>query len=383
MIDNISKINSIPEHLIMPDTNFIALTISCHIIQIRSIDTITQTFESRIMFIFNWKTLKKFEEINLLKDNNGNYNEWVPTIHFLNNKKKIQKLYEELNKIKRKKLYSQMSYKIMYDGIFLERYNLKHFPIDTQRLHIRIIFIDFPQSILKDFEEHLPNSFKLFKASNLLYEEGFNEKNEWELVSGININEGKSIANRTDGYRYKTINIYITISRKVGFYIWNAFIPVTVIVFCSCVSFIIDRDDLFGASTLTFTMILSLIALKFTLLRDIQTTSSMTYFDKYMLSAFIFIAVIILQNVITYSIYTNEIYLDKNNINLFNIHSGIFITASWFLFSVIILIIMSFKKLRHMISYPIDDISFKELDIDNMNLEIFQPVIDIPDITII
>lgn len=375
MINNVSKIKPIPEYLIMPDTQNIALTVSCHIIQIGSIDMLNQTFTCRLMFIFNWKTLKKFDEIDVSK----NTDEWKPTIQFLNNKKQPVRLYEDLHKIKRKRYYSQMSYKVVYDGLFIENYELKHFPIDIQRLFIRLVFIDFPQSVLKECEYNLPNSFKLLKATNLFYNEGFNHRNEWELVQGIHMNEGKTLPIRTDGYRYKTMNIYITISRKVGFYIWNALIPVTVIVLCSCVSFIINSDDLFGSSTLASTMMLSLIALKFSLLQNIQTTSNMTYFDKYILIAFVYIAIVILQNVIIYSLNNNENYIDKSYVKMCNLYSGVVITGSWFIFSITVFIIMSIKQIRYKISYPIDDESFDIIDLETTSIEIFHTAL--PDST--
>jgi hypothetical protein len=361
------RYNKMFTELLLPEFNNISLTIGCHIIHLRGINTIDQSFDCRLMLIFMWKVNKSYELINVSK----NSPEWKPSFMFLNNKIVPHKINETFNKI-RKKTYTNMVYKVIYDGTFVEHFELQHFPIDTQRLYIRTILTDFPVSIIRnDREIEMSNKFTLLKIKPLIYEEGFSESNTWELIDGIHMDEGRTLANRNDGIRYSTVNIYVTISRNVGFYIWNAMIPVTILVTCSFLSFILNINELASSSQITLTMMLTLIALKFSLVQYIQTTSYMTYMDKYILIAFIYIGLVIVQNVVMY--YLSNLYsiqdIRWNVVIKANNISAISMCVTWIFFNLLILIIMSISKLRRMISFPIKDASFNSIDLDNLSLD--------------
>jgi hypothetical protein len=118
-------------------------------------------------------------------------------------------------------------------------------------------------------------------------------------------------------------------------------------------------------------MMLTLIALKFSLVQYIQTTSYMTYMDKYILIAFIYIGLVIVQNVVMY--YLSNLYsiqdIRWNVVIKANNISAISMCVTWIFFNLLILIIMSISKLRRMISFPIKDASFNSIDLDNLSLD--------------
>jgi hypothetical protein len=364
--DSLIRYGSVPNYLIIPGYQYTTLTIGCHIMQLRAIDTINQSFECRFMLILTWKTTKKYEDINITDLNK----EWKPTLLFTNSRSKIVKLQEDLYKLKKHR-YTYMIYKTIYDGVFIEHFKLHHFPMDTQRLFIRMMLLDFPTST-RSLSSRLDNTnFKILKTNTIMYSEGFSESNTWKLVEEIRLDEGKSLPERHDGMRYNTVNIYMTISRNVGFYIWNAIIPAMILVTCSFISFVVDISEFAASCLISLTMMLTLIALKFSLMQFIQTTSYMTYLDIYILIAYCYISLVILQNVIIY-LLSKQYESDEHSLTIIlkaNTISGEIMCGTWFFFNLLVISIMSINNLRKIISYPLYDSSFTELDIDNISLD--------------
>jgi hypothetical protein len=364
------SLKELPFELVIPGQPFMTLTVGCQIMQLRAIDTINQLFDCRFMLIFSWKTTKSYEQIDISAETL----EWKPNILFMNSKSTLLKLKEIFYKFNKGE-HTNIIYKVIYDGTFIEHFELQHYPIDSQRLYIRILLTDFPISVNQTYL----NSFKLLKTKTLIHDEGFTESNTWELEKDIRIEEGKTLPERNDGLIYSTINIYLTISRNVGFYIWNVMIPTVILVMCSFISFILTIDDLIDSCLITLTMLFTLIALKFSLTQYIQTTSYMTYLDKYILIAFIYISLVILQNVLMYSLsklYHNDPDEDGDNhiktiITINNI-SAFIMLGTWIVFNIIVVFIMGFKKFRLLISYPMDDKSFSKIDINNHHIENFE-----------
>jgi hypothetical protein len=91
------------------------------------------------------------------------------------------------------------------------------------------------------------------------------------------------------------------------------------------VTFIIEANDFATRFNITFTIILTFIASKFSISSMVPVTNYMTYLDIYMVTSFAYLVLVAIQNTIYYSFKSGGLELASQ----FNKITGAVIVSTW------------------------------------------------------
>lgn len=172
----------------------------------------------------------------------------------------------------------------------------------------------------------LPGVIVLRNEGIAIYKENFVQSDSWRTnYDNIELRQGHTFHNRDEaGLSFTTMRIVMEIERKFGFYFWNIVFPTFILVDLSFVSFLFQEKDLTDRLTVTLTLILTMFALKFAVSQYIPPTNYLTLLDRYIVTSYIMLALVALQNVICRMID------DGHSANIFNRVTAIMIMAFWF-----------------------------------------------------
>lgn len=216
-----------------------------------------------------------------------------PTIEFTND---VQILHESHN---------NCQYDLICQGTFLNHMDLHKFPFDNQILHIQFEIVNVQEQV------------RLTHGAIL----EFHQSDDWHLYEQMYL----------DHVRNK-ITILIHVKRYGGYVMFNVMFPVFSCVFLSFVTFIIEANDFATRFNITFTLILTFIASKFSSSNMVPTTNYLTHLDKYMILSFAFLITVAIQNTVYYSLLSHGIDMA----NRFNRITGSSILSMWCLVHLVI-----------------------------------------------
>jgi len=164
-------------------------------------------------------------------------------------------------------------------GVFAETLELNDFPFDCQDLTVTIT------TERSEKELELVPDLKEDSAVNLTQ---FVEQQEWTIHQYIETN----IALRFNEYSYSkqkhpVFAVTSRASRKPGYFYWNIFLVMFFISTLSFATFSVKPELPQNRLQLTFTLLLTKVAFKFTVSQSLPRISYLTYLDKYILAMMI------------------------------------------------------------------------------------------------
>lgn len=164
-------------------------------------------------------------------------------------------------------------------GVFAETLELNDFPFDCQDLTVTIT------TERSEKELELVPDLKEDSAVNLTQ---FVEQQEWTIHQYIETN----IALRFNEYSYSkqkhpVFAVTSRASRKPGYFYWNIFLVMFFISTLSFATFSVKPSLPQNRLQLTFTLLLTKVAFKFTVSQSLPRISYLTYLDKYILAMMI------------------------------------------------------------------------------------------------
>ena len=299
----------IPNCIYSDEASYIPMEVIAHVKSITALDTSKQMFTARLIIILRW-------QMNFACDCN-----WRPELEFENAMEEF-KINDQLFTPNHEDGKSQLE--IQCQNTFSEYMELHYFPLDQQCLHIKIMFKNCRYGL---------RSIKFLKRSAFIYEDGFIQLDDFRLFKQIKLMQGFTMPNRYND-KYTTLTLLMYAQRLNGFYVWNIVIPIFLLVSLSFVSFILDIEDFNMRFNITLTLLLTLVATKFSISTMLPQTSYLTLLDKYILTSFSYITIVALQNTVTF-------YLNKKEFDFveeLNMYSGITLVAIWFMFHKYILL---------------------------------------------
>lgn len=110
-----------------------------HIMVIDNINTVQQQFYCRAWIQLRWAVAAGAGE--------ALDTAWRPSLQVLNGADNVQ-LSERLSQVQDEHGRPCMQMKILIEGNFLERFELHHFPLDQQRLHLRFAIWNCPDALV-------------------------------------------------------------------------------------------------------------------------------------------------------------------------------------------------------------------------------------------
>lgn len=249
--------------------------VSLYLIDISEIDDRHQTFTAEVYFAARWRdprlarraaseSVCTFSPVDI----------WNPRLRLLN-QRDVKKRFEDVVSVDSA---GNVSYEQRFAGVFISAGDVSTFPFDQRNLAISMVAVGFTEDdISLAFDEKLTGRRDVFSVAN------------WSIsaaetdVSRVRVLENVS---------YTRVRIAVEAKRMARYYIWNALVPLMMIVFMSWGVFWINPSNLGPQIGLAATSMLTLIAYRFTLANVLPPVAYLTRMDILLivLSAFVLLA---------------------------------------------------------------------------------------------
>lgn len=199
---------------------------------------------------------------------------------------------------------------LKYYATFYEILELDHFPFDRQILHIDISsfrpsnelrFVQFPDRHNKIFA--MPISMWDVQTSADGAEHGLRSHAgeddgptrpggsvrssalRWTAPPTI-VTPASELLASADGLLYPRARFEIKIERRCAWYLWNVLLVTWALVAVSAVVFAIEPTETADRMSVNLTLVLTVMAFKFTFSSDMPKKAYLTWMDKYLVAAF-------------------------------------------------------------------------------------------------
>lgn len=201
---------------------------------------------------------------------------WWPQVEFLN-AGKIENVDRSLF------IYpnGKVEYHIGFTGSFRSHLDLTQFPFDKQTLQIKVDSFLWNKNIV----EFVPSAE--FASFQNLGADIHNDEKIIDTSVSMELNKGVKLTQFGGSDEFSTIVASITIARKPGFFLYQLFVPLFLIMGISCTVFFASRSDYIEVVALSLTSFLVFLAAKFTLNQDLPRVGYMTVIDKAFLVAYL------------------------------------------------------------------------------------------------
>ena len=174
-------------------------------------------------------------------------------------------------------------------GTFSARLDLTEFPLDRQTLTVTFISLrDGPEELT--FVPAWGGTTDDFTEVGWFAELG-------EMRSGRYDFEFVRHTEEAEGGALTRFDFDVLVARDVRYYVWNVFLPLSLIVFTSWVVFWIDPSQLGVQSGVGTAMLLTIVAFMFSLQTILPTVPYLTRLDFFVYSALIFVFLALLESV--------------------------------------------------------------------------------------
>lgn len=172
-----------------------------------------------------------------------------------------------------------------FNSVLSNTFRLKKFPFDTQVLQV-------------EYEPFFSAKREIQFASGTLPGTGFRERGLSDLaawqVRGVRYVTG-AVASDGSLPENKEALFQITIHRRPGFYIWKIFLPIMIMSLIPMVVFWIDPKEFDWLLKVPMTMLLSMVAFEFAIVRDLPRIGYITFLDSVVTASFAFFFLVMIE----------------------------------------------------------------------------------------
>lgn len=154
-------------------------------------------------------------------------------------------------------------------------FNLHTFPFDWQTLQIEIESFAFPASELL-LEPH-PEKMQHGHIRLPQWEVG---KLRWSTAL---------IEHAVEHEKYHRLFVTLDITRRPGFYVWQVFVPLFILILIASTVFFLPSEDLSDRISVITTSLLTAVALSYTVRTDIPKVSYLTTVDQLFVTTYAFL----------------------------------------------------------------------------------------------
>ena len=172
----------------------------------------------------------------------------------------------------------KVTYWERFDGTFSSVLKLAKFPFDTQVLRF-------------EFQPFVSTATHIRFAAGALPVTGISPDEHTELAAwhleGLRYSTPTAISDHLQTPLQEAL-FEITVKRRSGFYVWKIFLPLLMMTVIPMISFWIDVKEFDWLLKIPMTMLLSTVALEFTVTRDLPRVGYLTFLDAVFLASFAF-----------------------------------------------------------------------------------------------
>jgi hypothetical protein len=275
-----------PDCVVITAAAPVKLSVVINVISIQKIDTVSQTFDAG--FVLRMTTLNANERGTFLHTKDcqkisAESRNWEPRIHFGNlvaTNSWSMKMSEGAD--------GELSFKYNISATFTQQFHLQSFPFDTQVLTLQLTSSRWCENL--EFESSATRR-------NVIQKENFSQANEFDLDDVVLCKSTKSDRHlSTSGSQRPVYTMSITLRRKPGFYVWNVYLPMSLICLMSLASCNVSRDLVADRLSLTLTLVLTAVAFKFQIGSSLPQVTYLTRVDEYITCSFLFIFLVVIEN---------------------------------------------------------------------------------------
>lgn len=169
-----------------------------------------------------------------------------------------------------------VTYEERFEAQLGTEFDLRKFPFDRQTLLMSVESFRYgsDELILTPRQGHALQSPAAFLP-------------DWYILAARQ--RADSDRNNPDRKEYSRYNFEIDVQRKVGYYVWNVFLPLAFIVLLPWAVFWIDAEDVRTRVSISMTALLTAIALSLVITGSRPRVSYMTFFDAAFLNSYFLI----------------------------------------------------------------------------------------------
>ena len=207
---------------------------------------------------------------------------WNPHLSFINEISGIA--------VRRREISIRYDGRVRLRGYFSANlaagFDLRRFPFDSQSLPVQVGSLTWTDDVVR--LRVIPGAVGVDQDFELA---------EWR-VAGV-VAEVRSDSHVASDAQFDLIEIRTVIDRRVGYYLWKAVLPLTLIVALSFTVFWIP-DGLAARIRLSATVMLTIVAYQFALASDLPKLAYMNLFSAFMTLSFLIVALSVAVNTIAF-----------------------------------------------------------------------------------
>jgi hypothetical protein len=248
----------------------VRLSVCINVINIQKIDTVSQTFDAG--FVLRMQTLNANEPGTFLHTKDcqkisAESRNWEPRIHFgnlISTNSWSMKMSDSAD--------GEISFKFNISATFTQQFHLEAFPFDTQVLSLQLTSSRWCENL--EFEGSVTRR-------NVIQKDNFSQANEFDLDDVLMCTATKSDRHlSTSGSQRPVYTMSCTLRRKPGFYVWNVYLPMSLICLMSLASCNVPRESVADRLSLTLTLVLTAVAFKFQIGASLPQVTYLTRVDQ-------------------------------------------------------------------------------------------------------
>lgn len=323
------------------------LQVHMHMLQLRGISTMDQTFDCTIMCHVRWYETSSGDD-------------WGPQLSFTNAVEDLRVHLSETRRVSVSNTLVHACMTLLASGTFAEVFELRQFPVDIQRLHVHVSMLNCPMwkgagASAAMHHEDRPSMasvmygqrFRLKCGDVSMDDDGFMEDGSWEMVDDMNMVRGRTnTGNHPDGLAFCKVIVHVTVQRKPIYHFWNAVFPVALQVVLAFVTCYVDALEMGTKAQITVTIILTIFAIRFSIAQSMPAVSCLTYLDAYFVMSTFWACAVVGQNMLVYHIAEK----DGRQVEITNMVSGSILIGLWMAANLVVFTAMWSERIRKAIS---------------------------------
>ena len=273
----------------------INIAVGLHIINIASIDEVTEQFEMDAYLFERWNDPRLAFTPSGPNDRERNYavgQIWIPQLEMIN----AASLRNRGDTSIRVAPDGTVNYAERSKVALSSRFALRRFPFDRQALLIIIhpFLVDGPRMRLSLIDH------AAWTASEF---ESYSSLAQWKLQA---VEPKVGTAPTYGGLTVPEARFEITVVRRSSFYLWKVFLPLLLMVFLSWSVFWIEPHDLSNQIQVAVTTILTVIAFAFAISATMPRLPYLTYIDAFFLECYIYVFLAVVELMTVHVTHRNE-----------------------------------------------------------------------------
>jgi hypothetical protein len=260
-----------------------------HVLDVDDVQTADQSFHANIYVDLTWHDPRLTHENT--RSVTMDLNEvWHPNIQFLNQ----QKVWSTIPDMVQVSPGGEVRYSIRVWGAFSQLLDLHDFPFDKQAFTIQLVeaVYSIDELILEQNQEIKSSMSKVLSLP------------DWEIL-GWNV-ESKPYRASSEYENASGFSLTFHAKRHTGYFIVKVILPLILIVAMSWVVFWIDPQEIGSQLNVSVTTMLTLIAYRFAVGRDLPHVSYLTSIDYFILGATFLVFFSLIEVVIISSLAKNN-----------------------------------------------------------------------------